>query len=402
MIFERIKIRLKLTKDEIRFCNQNAGAVRWIYNQALAAQKEYYNSQDGLLNKKFIPTVQLSARIVEAKKNPHFSWLKDSDATSLQYALKNLNSAFTNYFKSKNGLRKGRKICFPKFKSKTNSKQSFTISNNNTIKVSDNLIKLSKLGWVRVWSGNKCLKKIIGLIVSATIYKDSDGNWYASVLCQKFKHRKVFAPAPTQDNVGGLDLGIKTTAITNTGVEFNIPTAIIKLEKKIAKLQRSLHRKQLKSKNREKARAKLSNCHFRIKKLRENFYHQLSALIATNVDILTIETLNIQGMMKNRKLSKSIATQGWYQFVTFLKYKFEKSGKILIQVDKWFPSSKLCSCCKWEFSNLNLSIREWECPNCNTKHDRDINAAANLNNISRWFKETGEIITTKAEYLAII
>jgi len=399
MSLEAVKVRLKLTEEEISFCKQNAGASRWVYNQALAAQIQYYNSQQHLVDKKFLSYNQLQNMLPGIKQDPNFNWLKSCESSNLQQSLQNLNQAFMNFFNSKNGSRKGRPVGFPKFKSKAKTKQSFTIINNGgNIVICKNLIKIPKLGWVRVWSGNKRLK-LVHHIKRVTISKDSDGHWYAAILCEK-EPRKVFPSA--NNTTGGLDLGLKTSVITNTGIEYNIPDKIIKLEKKIAKLQRALHRKVRDSKNREKARAKLSKCYFRIKKLRENFYHQLSALIATHVDILTIETLNIQGMLKNRKLARAISSQGWFQFITYLKYKLEKSGKILIQVGQFFPSSKLCSCCGDSNNNLTLAVRTWTCGSCNTTHDRDINAANNLNNISKWLRATGEVITTKNDYLASI
>lgn len=388
-MLEAIKVRLKLKEDQITFFEQHAGASRWIYNQALDAQKQNYNKTG-----KFLSYVDLANILPLMKRDSETSWLNNMIASSLQQSLKNLDQAFKNFFNSKNGKRKGRVMRFPKFKSRKTCRPSFTIvASRYGIEVKSNLLKIPKLGYVRVWSGTKALN-FREVIKRVTFSRDSDNHWYASILIDR-KPKVYESTGVTQ----GLDLGIKTTAMFSCGIEANIPDKVKKLEKKIKKLNRRLHRKVLGSKNREKTRIKLAKAYFRIRMLRDNFFHQLSKEVAEGIDILTVETLNIQGMLKNRKLSKAISTQSWYKLVTFLKYKLEKSGKVFIQVSKMFPSTKLCSSCGYENSNLTLANREWICPSCGTNHNRDINAAKNLDNVSRWFKLTGEIITTKAGYI---
>ena len=388
-MLEAIKVRLKLKDDQVSFFEQHAGASRWVYNQALDAQIQNYNKTGSFLSYNYLAGI-----IPLMKKDSETSWLNNIIASSLQQSLKNLDQSFKNFFNSKNGKRKGRKISFPKFKSKKTCRASFTIvASKYGIEVKDNYLKIPKLGFVKVWSGFKRLN-FKETIKRVTFSRDSDNHWYASILIDR--EPKVYESTGITQ---GLDLGIKTTAMFSCGVEANIPDKIKKLEKKIKKLNRRLHRKVLGSKNREKARLKLAKTYFRIRMLRDNFFHQLSKEVAEGIDILTVETLNIQGMLKNHKLSKAISTQGWYKFITFLKYKLEKSGKIFIQVSKTFPSTKLCSSCGYENNNLTLSDREWICPSCGTNHNRDINAAKNLDNVSRWFKLTGEVITTKVGYI---
>lgn len=388
-MLEAIKVRLKLKEDQITFFEQHAGASRWIYNQALDAQKQNYNKTG-----KFLSYVDLANILPLMKRDSETSWLNNMIASSLQQSLKNLDQAFKNFFNSKNGKRKGRVMRFPKFKSRKTCRASFTIvASRYGIEIKDNLLKIPKLGYVRVWSGTKVLN-FREVIKRVTFSRDSDNHWYASILIDR--EPKVYESTGVTQ---GLDLGIKTTAMFSCGIEANIPDKVKKIEKKIKKLNRRLHRKVLGSKNREKTRIKLAKTYFRIRMLRDNFFHQLSKEVAEGIDILTVETLNIQGMLKNRKLSKAISTQSWYKLVTFLKYKLEKSGKVFIQVSKMFPSTKLCSSCGYENSNLTLADREWACPSCGINHNRDVNAAKNLDNVSRWFKLTGEIITTKAGYI---
>lgn len=392
-MYQAVKVKLKLEEPQVEFFEQHAGASRWLYNQALAQQKDYYNETG-----KFLSYNKLANSLPIIKNIPEYSWLKNIVSTSLQFTLKNLDTAFSNFFNSLKGNRKGRNVGFPKFKSKRKCKASFTIiSNSDDIRVQDNQLRIPKLGFVKVWSGTKNLSRIKKWehIKSVTFSRDSDNNWYASILIEKDDYIKY----PSTGITSGIDLGLKNSVIFNNGTVFNIPEKIEYLEKKIVKLNRSLHRKVKDSSNRDQARIKLGRCYFRIKKLRENFQHQLSHLIAKHTDIVTTETLDIQQMMSKRQFSKAVGRQGWYQFITFIKYKLEQSGKVLIQVDKTFPSSKLCSSCGYVHSNIKLSTREWVCPDCNTVHNRDINAAKNLDNISRWFKTTGETITSKSAYI---
>ena len=339
--------------------------------------------------------------LFRSKKIPDCEWLKECESSSLQQSARNLDQGLQNFFNSRNGNRKGRPVGFPNFKKKGKCKHAFTVTNNSYgIFFKDDCLKIPKIGLVKVWNAKNRFK-LIDLkddIKSATFSKDGDGCWYASLLVD-FKNPTIKYESTGETN--GLDFGIKTTATLKNG-SVNLPNRIAILERKIKKLNRQLHRKKLGSKNREKAKAKLSKCYYTITQIRKNFMHQVSHFIAKNVDILTVETLNIQGMMKNRKLARSIGRQGWYMLITFLKYKLEDNWKTLIQVNKQFPSSKLCSTCGYEHLNMNLSIRDWICPSCNTIHDRDINAAKNLDNISRWFKLTGEIVTSKKNYIESI
>ena len=391
-----VKLKFKPKQSQLNFFEQNANASRFIYNNALGAIKTNYD-QTG----KFLPITKLINMIPAIKKIPGCEWLKECESSSLQQSARNLDQGLQNFFNSKNGNRAGRPVGFPNFKKKGKCKHAFTVANNSYgIFFKDDRLKIPKLGFVKVWNAKNRFKLMTPSddIKSATFSKDSDGCWYAS-LTVDFKNSSVKYTSTGETD--GLDVGIKTTATLKNG-SVNLPERIAILERKVKKLNRQLHRKKLGSKNREKAKAKLSKCYYTIAQIRKNFMHQLSHFIAKNVDILTVETLNIQGMMKNRKLARSIGRQGWYMLITFLKYKLEDNWKTLIQVNRSFPSSKLCSTCGYEYPNMDLSIRDWICPSCNTIHDRDQNAAKNLDNVSRWFKLTGEMITSKKNYIESI
>lgn len=422
-----VKVKLQLSQIQLEFFEQNAGAARFVFNRALARQTELYNNYVNWSNEN--PSLsrleypfklrytynELAKLLQDDKQSVEFNWLNLCESTCLQQSLRNLDSAYKNFFDSLKGARKGAPVGPPRFKSKKKSRPSFRVINNNNKKVIDgNKLFVNKLGWVKVWSGNKRLLRAKGKCKSVTYFKDSDNCWYASLLVEKYI-------SPKHESTGetcGLDLGIKVSATLNNEVEYLIPNSLIKLERKLVKLQRIYSRRledarerakilteqtgikqYITGSNLEKARIKLSKCHYRIKMIRQDFQHKLSNELAKQFDVITIETLNIKGMMKNHSLAKSIATQGWFQFTTFLKYKFADNNKILIQVNQWFPSSKLCSTCGHKNTSLKLNHREWICPTCGTNHSRDINAAKNLNRISQWFLKTGETITTEVQYI---
>ncbi len=394
-----VKVKLKLETDkQYSFFYQHAGASRFIYNHFLNLQKDNYENGG-----KYISYVDMANELPILKYDPDTSWLRSIESTSLQQSLKNLDQAYQNFFNSNSGKRKGRKVGFPKFKSRNRSKSSFTmICTNNNIDYEDNYIKIPKLGWTKVWSGNKRLSRIgNGKIKRVTFSLDSDSNWYASILINVNDIIKF----PSTGHTCGIDLGLKDSVIVSNGaseVTYNIPEKLKGLDKKLRKYQRKTSRKQKGSKNRNKARRRVGRIHFKIKKIRENFHHQTSSEILKQFDIVTMESLSIQNMMKNHKLSKSIQNQGWYSLKMVIKSKLERNKKVLIEVNSFFPSSKICSHCGEIKSTLTLSEREWTCSSCNTIHDRDANAARNLNLISSCFKYTGTTITTKSDFTTTI
>jgi putative transposase len=398
-MFKTIKVKLNPKPKQIEFFEKNSGCKRFVYNWGLALQKELYDETGD----KFTAN-ELIIKLPDLKYK--YPWLRDADSTSLQNALKDLDTAYKNFFSSCNGSRKGRKVSFPKFKSKRKSRQSFRINCvNNNIKIVDNFLKLPKIGNIKVWGGHRQLHRFDSdepIIKYATISKDSDNCWYASILVDVLESENM---AKSTGITAGLDLGLKDFCISNNGFKSSFPDKFNKLLKRLEQLHKQYSSKYNKykktgyySNNLRKSKTKLAKCYYKIKCLRKNFHHQLSTLLVQGVDILTIETLNISGMLKNRKLSRKISLMGWYDFTNMLEYKFKWNHKILIKVDSFFPSTKTCSVCHTKNNNLTLKDREWDCTNCNTHHDRDINAAKVLNNVSLYFKATGEALTTASQY----
>lgn len=352
-IYKAFKFRLYPTKEQEVFFGQSTGCVRFVYNKLLERSIDEYQSSG-----KFILGFSLTNELVKLKKE--FPWLKEVNSQSLQQASMNLATAFKNRFSKKHKKKTG----FPKFK-KRGKQDSFMIPQHFTIK--KNQIKLPKIGWV------SCIthRKLEGKVKSITISKDVDA-WFVSILCELPDKTTHYDP----NNAVGIDLGIKTFAVTSDG-ECIDPPDITKEYKKLKKLQRQHSRKQKGGKNREKARKIVARQYRKIRRINKNFLEITSSLIAKDYDAVSVETLNIQGMKANRKLAPSIQKLSWYSFVCALQRKVP----VVHKVSRWFPSSKTCSCCGWIKKNLTLADRTFHCDNCGFESDRDANAAINLLNV---------------------
>lgn len=295
-----------------------------------------------------------------------YEWLKEVDKWSLTNAVINLNSAYQKFFKEHKG--------FPKFKNKKNSRKSYkTNCNNKNIEVNfDNRkIKLPKLKWVKA----RGIRKFEGKIKSATISQTPSGKYYCSVLVEQENYEPL---TRTNCNVG-IDLGIKDFAITSNGDKISNPKYLAKSEKKLIKLQRQLSRKSKGSNNWDKARIRLARAWDKITNQRTDFLQKLSTELIRRYDVICLEDLNVSGMVKNHCLAKSISDCSWSEFVRMLQYKADWYGRTISKIDRFYPSSQTCSCCGCVNPDTkDLSVREWTCPECGAKHDRDINAAKNI------------------------
>lgn len=286
----------------------------------------------------------------------------------------NLDKAYKNFFRDKS-------IGFPKFKSKKNPVQSYTTNNQNgTVNIFENWLKVPKLKeLVKI----KVHRKIEGIIKSATISRNGSGKYFISLLCET-----DIQELPKTNSSVGIDLGIKDMAILSTGEKIENLKFRKQLEDKLKREQRKLskrlliakkeNRKLSEAKNYQKQRIKIAKIHEKIMNMRTAFLNKLSTDIIKNHDIICIEDLNTKGLLHNHKLAKSISNVSWASFVNKLEYKAKWYGKEIIKIDKFYPSSQICSVCGYKDGKKTLDVREWTCSVCHTHHDRDINAAKNI------------------------
>ena len=309
-MLDTIKVKLKLTKLQEEFCFINGGACRFLYNEGLRQNINSYNS-----TKKLLQFDDLTKMLDCLLKNTEFHWLKQCEQTSLTQALLNLKTSFTNFFNSRNGKRKGRVVSFPKFKSKHQSRYNFTIVNEDLkCKLRGSNLSLPKLGLVKVWNFQSQLKDQLNneKIKRVTISRDSDGGWYAAILVDREKSLK---PIYASTNLAvGIDVGIRTS-LTCYDSEENLNQIqspdLTKIDNKIKKLHKQLSGKQRGSKNQLKARTKLSKVYFRAKNIKKDFNHKLSNFLVKTYDVITIENLNIQQMMKQHHLAGKMQNRAW-------------------------------------------------------------------------------------------
>lgn len=362
------KFRIYPTNEQIEKLNQHFGHTRFVYNLFLEfANNAYKNTKTSFIN------YSLWCKILTIlKKSEKYKWLNDVNAQSLQQSIKDLETAFKYFFKKQNN--------YPNFKKKSH-KQSFRVPQSIELYEKENNDKYGFLFIPKFREGIKTRihRKIPSnaKIKSCTIIKTTTNKYYASILVETDE----IVPARDIDyeNSIGIDVGLKDVVILSNGIKIEAPKILHRYEKQLKHAQKELSNKILGSKNWEKSRLKVAKIYEKIKNTREDFLHKLTKEISENqADIFFVEKLNIQGMLKNHKLAKSISDVSWYQFKAFLKYKSERIGKKVIEIGTFEPSSKTCNVCGYKNHDLKLSDREWICPECGTKHDRDINAAINI------------------------
>jgi putative transposase len=353
-----VQVRLYPTKEQETLLAQTFGCARWWWNYALDQSIETYKETGKGLGRS-----ALNALLPDLKKDENTEWLTDCYSQVLQATTLNLTTAYKNFFEKRAG--------FPKFKSKQ-GKQSIQYPQN--VKIVEGNVKLpGSIGVVKA----KIHRPIEGKIKTVTVSKTPSGKYLASILTEiKGEH-----PTVIEGKIYGVDLGLKHFAVVTDGEKvskYDNPKHITKHEKNLRRKQKKLARKVKGSHSRNKYRKVVAKVYERVSNSRQDFLHKLSYKLVSDSQAVIVENLHVKGMVRNHKLAKAISDCGWGMFTNFLAYKLERKGSKLVKIDRWFPSSKLCSNCFYQMSEMPLDVREWTCPHCGTHHDRDGNAAINI------------------------
>lgn len=377
-MYRAFKYRFYPSPSQEVLLRKTLGCSRFVYNHFLALRiKEW------IANQKTVSFYETSSLLTNLKKEVNTNWLNEVSSVALQQSLQNLQEAYNNFFR---GLKKKQKVGFPRFKKKSN-RNSITLTKAGfSHKNGEIFIAKSKKKLNIHWSRQLPSEDISSITISLT----PSGKWFISILVED----NVDYTLPLCNKVLGIDLGIETFATTSNGDKIKSPD-LKKEYQKLKKLQKKHSKKKNGSENKNKARLKVARQHEKITNIREDFHHKLSTRIINENQVVVLEDLNVSGMVKNRKLARAISQQGWSQFVTFLKYKATMYGRELVQVDRFYPSSKTCSSCGSIQTKMPLNIREWTCDACGTTHDRDVNAAKNLMALGTTVSACGDSVRPK-------
>ncbi len=358
MLHKVVQVRLYPSVEQQIQLAQTFGCARWWWNYALNKSIETYKETG-----KGLTRAALNAFLPALKKTEETVWLADCYSQVLQATTLNLTTAYKNFFEKRAG--------FPKFKSKL-GKQSIQYPQN--VKIVDGNVKLpGNIGIVKA----KIHRPIEGKIKTVTVSKTPSGKYLASILTEVEGKNPVIS----EGKIYGIDLGLKHFAVVTDGEKvskYDNPKHLAKHEKNLKRKQKKLARKQKGSNSRNRYRKVVAKVYERVSNSRQDFLHKLSYKLVSDSQAVIVENLHVKGMVCNHKLAKSISDVGWGTFTNFLAYKLERRGGKLVEIDRWFPSSKLCSNCFYQIGEMPLDVREWTCPHCNTHHSRDANAAVNI------------------------
>lgn len=340
------------------------GCVRLVYNHWLDRKIKQYKE-----DKTSVTYTVCAKEMTEMKKTEEYAFLKEVDSISLQQSLRHLDTAFQNFFKQP-------KTGFPRFKSKKRNKNSYsTVCINGNITISNGYLKLPKIGQVGLKQHRAIPSEY--KLKSVTVSQTPSEKYYASIL---FEYENQIQEQALHEFLG-LDFSMHELYKDSNGDKPCYPRYYRQAERKLKREQRKLSLMQKGSKNRAKQRIKVAKLHEKVANQRKDFLHKQSRQITNAYDCVCIEDLDMKTMSQTLNFGKSVLDNGWGMFVTFLKYKLEEQGKKLVKVNKFFASSQICSCCGYvNKETKNLAVRAWDCPQCGTHHDRDVNAAVNIRN----------------------
>jgi len=353
-IFKSYKFKIEPTNIQKELLSKHFGACRFVYNYYLNSRKETY-----LEDKKSLNYYDNANNLTLLKKDENYNWLKEINSQSLQSSLRNLDNAYNNFFRKRTN--------FPIFKNKYD-KQSFTIPQYSYIKNNKLIIPKFQEG-IKI----NLYKKIIGNICFATISKSTTDKYYVSITCEV-----EYLPFKKTNSKIGIDTGIKDLAILSNGKVYENIRSLKTNIKKLKYNQRQLSKKTKGSSSRIKQKIRLAKVYEKVTNVRKDYLHKVSTEIIKNHDIICIEDLSIKNMMKNHKLAQAFSDVSLGTFYSMLQYKANWNDKTIVKIDRFFPSSKTCNKCNYIKQDLSLKDRSWICINCNTNHDRDLNASLNI------------------------
>ena len=348
------KFRIYPNKEQEILLSKHFGCSRFVYNHFLNERKEQYQK-----DKKSDNYYVQAKSLTELKKTEDYNWLKEVNSQTIQFALRNLDTAYINFFRGN--------AQFPNFKSKKH-KNTFTIPQFGRLDENRIIIPKFKVG-IKVKLDNR---NVNGKIGKMNITKTPTGKYYVSIFTEQ-----TIEQLPKTNKQCGIDLGLKDFVITSDGIKYKNNRYTKKYSRELKKAQQHLSRKEKGSNGFEKQKLKVAKIHEKIASCRLDTLHKVSKGLVEDYDLISIEDLNVKGMIKNHKLSKHIADASWGNFVTLLQYKCDWYGKELVKIGRFYPSSKTCNCCGWINQELKLSDRKWTCK-CGETHDRDINASKNI------------------------
>jgi len=360
----RYNYRLYPTPGQREALARAFGCARVVFNDGLRARQEAFAA-----GRPYITDTELSARLTAAKATPERAWLSEVSAVALQQSLADLNTAYRNFFASVTGKRKGPKIQPPRFKSRKDHRQAVRFTANARFRVlASGKLRLPRIGDVPVrWS-----RDLPSEPSSVTVIRDSAGRYFASFVIEAGR-----VTLPATEPAVGIDLGLTHFAVLSDGRKIASPRFLRRAEKKLRRAQRALSRKEKGSRNRDKARVKVARAHARVADARREFHHQLSTALIRDNQAVAVEDLAVKGLARTR-MAKSVHDAGWSAFAAMLEYKTRLYGREFHRIGRFIPTSQTCSACGVKDGPKPLHVRTWQCQECGTWLDRDVNAAVNV------------------------
>jgi putative transposase len=361
IVYQAYKFRLYPNTEQRQALDRQFGCARFVYNYFLRQRMDHYAAHQGE-KKQGLNYQDISRMLTILKHQPEYVWLQEVNSQSLQATLRDLDTAYVNFFAGR--------AKFPRFKSRRD-KQSFRVPQHFTLDAEQGRLTIPKLAPLKI----VLHRPIAGTLKSVTISRSPSSRYFASILCE------VEMQDPPLKRTGqeiGVDLGLISFLVTSQGEKIDPPQFLRWAEEKLCRLQRQLSRKQKASQNREKARVKVARLHEKVANQRADFLHKQSRRLIDESQAIYVESLNVNGMLANHHLARSISDAGWGEFLRQLQYKGAWTGCRLEAIGSFFPSSQRCHRCGYRKADLKLAEREWDCPECHTHHDRDVNAALNI------------------------